>query len=191
MITTAERIKERFQEAIDLRAAGKNVEAFWFQLGQRDAVDDFGDKELCGKLRNGLGASCVNLEDHEGAIKYFTEAHDLFQSVGTAIPAAGALNNIAAALIALNRIDEAFEYLDRAEVIFIDEAAVVWRAQTEETRAKAYIRIGDYWSALAYAAQSVARLSDGIKRPALDESIATLELALKLLREAAQRKPTT
>jgi CheY-like chemotaxis protein/Tfp pilus assembly protein PilF len=114
------------------------------------------------------------LIEHVAASFHFEQAgHDRYQACVE--------NNLAMLLFNANRLEEAYQHLDRAETLFTTLGDVVHQAQVTETRARVMLAEGAVVQAERSARRAVQLLENGDERSLLAEALTTQAVALSRL----------
>lgn len=95
-------------------------------------------------------------------------------------------NNLAMLLFKLNRLEEAYQHLDRADTLFTTLGDMVHQGQVAETRAQFMLAEGALVQAERSARRAVQLLENGDQRSLLAEALTTHGIVLSLLRHEDQ-----
>lgn len=114
-----------------------------------------------------------------------TAASYHFEKAGHTAYHALAENNIGNLLLEFHRYDEAHEHLNRASEAFSRVRDLTKAAQTNETRARAFIAQANYAAAIDVALAAVTALKKGDEPAVLAEALITHGIALARFRQPA------
>lgn len=119
------------------------------------------------------------LIEYAAASVHFEEAgHDRYQACVE--------NNLAMLLFKLNRLEEAYQHLDRADTLFTTLGDIVHQGQVAETRAQFMLAEGALVQAERSARRAVQLLESGDQRSLLTEALTTHGVALARLHREDQ-----
>jgi tetratricopeptide (TPR) repeat protein len=156
--------------------AGKHQKALEYLDKLRSVFEAEADALYLGKFHLYRGLALYGLKDFQGALD---EAEtSLFLYEGDELRRGIAFNNIGNALIGLERISEANEYLDLAARIFTELKNDGCLGANLECRARALLHAGDCTGAIKTVSASLCLLANGIETTPLEESGATLSLCV-------------
>ena len=132
-----------------------------------------------GEIENRADYVDQALIEYAAASVHFEEAHhDRYQACVE--------NNLAMLLFKLNRLEEAYQHLDRADTLFTALGDMVHQGQVAETRAQFMLAEGALVQAERSARRAVQLLENGDQRSLLAEALTTHGIALSLLRHEDQ-----
>lgn len=118
------------------------------------------------------------IEYSAGSFHFERAGHDRYQACVE--------NNLALLLFKLNKFEEAYQHLDRAETLFTTLSDVVHLAQVAETRARVMLSEGAFVQAERSARRAVQLLEHSDERSLLAEALTRQGIALSRLRHDVQ-----
>lgn len=166
------KLKDALNIAISMRMEGRPQDALRYMESVRPFFDD---PEALRRFHNGLGVTYFELCDYESAVKEYETA---LMFSGDELETAAIQGNIANALLALGRTDEAHAFLSHAEAVLRERGEDSWLGDRLETRARAYLREGNYVEARRAAKEAFDLHWHGFDSKALDQSFETLSLCM-------------
>lgn len=172
-----QRLKDALNIAINMRMEGRPQDALRYMESVRPFFDD---PEALRRFHNGLGVTYFELCDYERAVKEYELALHI---AGDELETAAIQGNIANALLALGRTDEAHAFLSHAEAVLRERGEDAWLCDRRETRARAYLAEGKFKEAVAAADEAYELARYGISEVAIEYTLDTLTQCRKALRE--------
>lgn len=169
---TGAKLKDALNTAILIRQEGKPLEALRFMESVRDLFDD---PEQLRRFHNGLGITYFDLSEFEKAIEEYETA---LMISGDEMESSAIQVNIANALLALGRTDEARAFLSHAEAALRTGLDDGFLAHALDTKARVYLREGNYVEARRAAKEAFDLHWHGFDSKALDQSWETLSLCM-------------
>ncbi len=125
-----------------------------------------------------LGTSEKREDYIDRALLQYTAASHHFEQAGHRVYCACVENNLAMLYLAIGRLGEAHEHLDRAQKMLADLKDSVHLAQVNETRAKVLLAEGRNTEAEKVVAAAVRTLEKGDEQSLLAEALTTQGIAL-------------
>ena len=135
-----------------------------------------------------LGAAEDRADYIEQASMEYTAASLHFEEAGHARYQACVENNLAMLYLKVNRVTDAHEHLDRAQALFTRLNDNVHLAQVGETRARAWLKEGEFAKAEKEARLAVQMLETGGEQSLLAEALTTHGTALARLSDSEQAR---
>lgn len=178
-----EKVANRLNEALHILKTGSSL----FAASNNHSLKGRFHNELATVLKNlGAAESCENYIDR--ALIEFAAASFHFEQAGHDRYQACVENNLAMLFFKANRLAEAHEHLDRAQVLFTTLRDVVHQAQVAETRARVLLAEGNLVQAERFARMAVQLLENGDERFLLAEALTTHGIALSRLQHKDQAR---
>ncbi len=178
-----EKVANRLNEALHILKTGSSL----FAASNNHSLKGRFHNELATVLKN-LGAAESREDYIDLALIEFAAASFHFEQAGHDRYQACVENNLAMLFFKANRLAEAHEHLDRAQVLFTTLRDVVHQAQVAETRARVLLGEGNLVQAERFARMAVQLLENGDERFLLAEALTTHGIALSRLQHKNQAR---
>lgn len=148
----------------------------------------FSEPKPLRRLLNNLGLTYRALGENEKAIDAYLEALELpVSDHEDEFESAAVEGNIANALVALKRTEEAHLFLDRAIRVLREANEDVWLGDRLETRARAYLIEGKYREALDAAKEAFDLHWHAFNLESLKQSFNTLAMCFEAYQQISAR----
>jgi tetratricopeptide (TPR) repeat protein len=166
------KLKDAINRANALCNAGKLDESINYTLAVKGFFDE---PKYLRRLLNNLGYTYYEKGEFEQAVDSYMEALELpVNDSEDEFESAAVEGNIANALVALGRTEEAHLFLDKAERVLRLANEDVWLGDRLETRARAYLLEGKFKLALDAAKEAFDLHWNAFNTESLKQSINTL-----------------
>lgn len=163
---------------------GSLREAYSLYVTHAELLDGCDDLYSAGNFNLSFGIVCKRLGELHGSEDYldraaiaYTAASECFERAGAQIGVGYAENALANLQIVTNRAADAFEHIDRAQILFNDAFELARAAEVEDTRALAHEALGHFVDAFECSSRAVVTLErcGASELAALGQARATLE----------------
>lgn len=175
-------VRDMLNVGYDYWKAGELSEALKHYLDSIELLREKGNKLAEAKFHTGIGNVYDNLNEDDKAWSHHNAAWVCAHSIEDRNEQGIAENNVGFLLIKLDRLDEAREWLGRAERSFCETGDAVNRARTLETLSSLYQKEFAYRRATKAACESTLTLIDWIERDPLFESLTRAEQVIRAYR---------
>ena len=181
------------RSAVLEQLAGRLNDALNMLRPAASLIDASSNHTLKGRFHNEFANVLRDLGQVESRADYVDQALIEYAAASVHFEVAGhdryhacVENNLAMLLFKLQRLEEAYQHLDRADTLFTTLGDMVHQGQVAETRAQFMLAEGALVQAEKSARRAVQLFENGDQRSLLAEALTTHGIALSLLRHEDQ-----